>query len=96
MLAGAFSLATLNAMAPPRIFKTHAAWPQLPTAGCTPHGPHEDTRVVVVVRDPRDVCVSLYYHSRSIRGTSRGYEPNPAPLPALLRPLSLAFDGSSC
>ena len=57
---------------PPRIFKTHAAWPQLPVAGCTSAAPAEDVRVVVVVRDPRDVCVSLYYHSRSIKGISYG------------------------
>lgn len=66
----AFSMAALRAMRPPRIFKTHAAWPDLPVAGCTEHAPPAEARVVVVVRDPRDVMVSLFYHSRSIRGIS--------------------------
>ena len=65
-----FSLASLAALPPPRIFKTHAAWPQLPVAGCTASAPPDQVRVVVVVRDPRDVMVSLYYHSRSIKGIS--------------------------
>ena len=64
----AFSLSQLRALPPPRIFKTHAAWHDLPVAGCSSGSPPADARVVVVVRDPRDVLVSLYYHSRSIRG----------------------------
>jgi len=27
-------------------------------------------RVVALIRDPRDVCVSLYHHSRAIKGIS--------------------------
>jgi hypothetical protein len=61
----------LVARAPqPRIFKTHAAWPELPVEACTPAGPPEHAKVVVVVRDPRDVMVSLYYHSRALKGIS--------------------------
>ena len=66
-----FSLPRLRRLPSPRIFKTHAAWAELPLAGCSgattlPPG----AKVVVVVRDPRDVMVSLYYHSRSIKGIS--------------------------
>jgi tetratricopeptide (TPR) repeat protein len=64
----AFSLESLRRMAAPRIFKTHAAWPELPVAGCTATSPPPEARVLLVVRDPRDVMVSLYYHSRSIKG----------------------------
>ena len=66
----AFSLAALRNMKPPRIFKTHAAWPDLPVAGCTPTRPPDAAKTVVVVRDPRDVMVSLYYHSRALKGIS--------------------------
>ena len=61
-----FSLATLRSMSSPRIFKTHAAWPSLPVSGCSKLTPPEGAKVVVVVRDPRDVMVSLYYHSRAL------------------------------
>ena len=53
-----------------RIFKTHASFGDLPVAGCTATAPPPRARVIVVVRDPRDVMVSLYYHSRSIKGIS--------------------------
>jgi phytoene dehydrogenase-like protein len=65
---GAFNLSQLAALKRPRIFKTHAAFAQLPVAGCAPARPPEGVRVLLVVRDPRDVMVSLYYHSRAIRG----------------------------
>ena len=45
------------------------------SAGCAWHAPRCSARappvgvkVVVVVRDPRDVMVSLYYHSRALKG----------------------------
>lgn len=65
-----FSLARLRSLAQPRLFKTHAAFEDLPVAGCTSIAPPRAAKVVVVVRDPRDVMVSLYYHSKSIRGIS--------------------------
>ena len=64
-----FSLAKLNALPPPRLFKTHAAWADLPLAGCVASAP-PPAKVIVVVRDPRDVMVSLYYHSRALKGIS--------------------------
>ena len=66
----AFTLAALRNLPSPRIFKTHAASPDLPVSGCVHGAPPSDAKVVVVVRDPRDVMVSLYYHSRSIKGIS--------------------------
>ena len=50
-----FSLAKLDGMRPPRIFKTHAAWHELPVAGCTRTSPPPHVRILVVARDPRDV-----------------------------------------
>ena len=52
-----FSLASLRAMARPRIFKTHASFDDLPVAGCSASAPPAHSVVVVVVRDPRDVMV---------------------------------------
>ena len=68
LATGAFTLPALRALRTPRIFKTHAAWADLPVAGCTAHAPPPECRILVVVRDPRDVMVSLFYHSRSIKG----------------------------
>ena len=68
LATGAFTLPALRALRTPRIFKTHAAWPDLPVTGCTAHAPPPECRILVVVRDPRDVMVSLFYHSRSIKG----------------------------
>ena len=68
----ALSVADLRELPSPRLFKTHAAWPDLPVAGCTPTAPPDGAKVIVVVRDPRDVMVSLFHHSRSIAGISYG------------------------
>ncbi len=70
LATGVFTLPSLRSMPTPRIFKTHAAWADLPVAGCTAHAPPPEARILVVVRDPRDVMVSLFYHSRSIKGIS--------------------------
>ena len=59
-----FSLERLRRLKPPRLFKTHAGWEDLPVAGCTDNAPPRHAKVVVVVRDPRDVMVSLYFHSK--------------------------------
>ena len=65
-----FSLAKLRQLPAPRIFKTHAAWEDLPVAGCSDTSLPRHAKAVIVVRDPRDVMVSLYYHSKSIKGIS--------------------------
>ena len=76
---GAISLAQLGASpaqvgasghTSPRIFKTHAAWGGLPMLGCSERAPPPGVRALVAVRDPRDVCVSLYYHSRALKAVS--------------------------
>ena len=54
----------------PRIFKTHAAWGGLPMLGCSERAPPPGVRALVAVRDPRDVCVSLYHHSRALKAVS--------------------------
>lgn len=38
----------------PRLFKTHCTWEQTPG--------REIARIVLTVRDPRDCCISFYYH----------------------------------
>jgi tetratricopeptide (TPR) repeat protein len=65
-----FSMQRLRELPAPRLFKTHAAFEDLPVAGCTKAAPPPNVKVVIVVRDPRDVMVSLYYHSKSIKGIS--------------------------
>ena len=76
---GALSLAQLSAppaqlgasrRISPRIFKTHAAWGGLPMVGCSERAPPPGVRALVAVRDPRDVCVSLYFHSRALKAVS--------------------------
>jgi hypothetical protein len=44
---------SLARMPSPRIFKTHRAFPELPKKG----------RFIYLVRNPKDSCVSYYYHS---------------------------------
>ena len=70
LATGVFSLAQLRQLRRPRIFKTHASWDDLPVAGATGGAPPPEASILVVARDPRDVMVSLYYHSRSIKGIS--------------------------
>lgn len=98
LAAQAFSMAQLRALPSPRTFKTHAPWEGLPVAGCTADAPPPDAKVIVVVRDPRDVMASLYYHSRSIKGISyqgswdewfEAFVSGTAPLPMV----ALAADG---
>ncbi|KAL1499896.1 hypothetical protein AB1Y20_012579 [Prymnesium parvum] len=72
LATGALTLRALRERPAPRVFKTHADWQSLPVAGCSDEGPAEGVRVVCVVRDPRDVCVSLFHHSRAIRGIAYG------------------------
>jgi len=48
----------LNRMPSPRIFKTHLTFRQLPKQG----------RRIFLVRNPKDSCVSLYHHLRSLHG----------------------------
>ena len=57
----ALSVADLRELPSPRLFKTHAAWPDLPVAGCTPTAPPDGAKVIVVVGE--DVMVSLFHHS---------------------------------
>ena len=47
--------------------QTHATWGALPMAGGTERAPPRGVRVLVALRDPRDVCVSLYFHSRALQ-----------------------------
>ena len=68
---GALSLAALAALPSPR-FQDAAAAPTSPSPGRRRGAPPPAVRIVVVARDPRDVMVSLYHHSRAIKGISWG------------------------
>ena len=46
-----------------RVFKTHAPWSQFPVSS---ENLHPDTKIVVVVRNVKDVAVSLFKHSTKI------------------------------
>ncbi|EOD16853.1 hypothetical protein EMIHUDRAFT_102803 [Emiliania huxleyi CCMP1516] len=88
---GAFSLRQLAALPHARrAFKTHAPPEGLPVAGCLAGAPPPGVAVVVVVRDPRDVAVSLYHHSRALKAVARvagllGVQPDGAALDAAVR-----------
>jgi len=42
----------------PRMFKTHCRWEQLPWV--------EGSKTIISIRDPRDVCVSMYHHIKDL------------------------------
>lgn len=56
-------LGEYEAMAAPRIFKTHCTYEQTPGMGTV--------RVVLTSRDPRDCCVSYYHHMSALAATLR-------------------------
>ena len=48
----------------PRVFKTHCTYEQLAPV-LEPFG--FSNKVILTIRDPRDVCVSLYHHLNNMR-----------------------------
>mmetsp|Transcript_18391 Transcript_18391/g.28680 ORF Transcript_18391/g.28680 Transcript_18391/m.28680 type:complete len:245 (+) Transcript_18391:1272-2006(+) len=49
-----------------RVWKTHAAVQHAPWKGGAQEGIPDGAKVIVVVRNPKDVAVSLYHHSRDL------------------------------
>lgn len=49
-----------------RVIKTHAPAQLAPWIGGVERGLRDGARVIVVTRNPKDACVSMFHHSRDV------------------------------